>query len=214
MTTTHPLLHALRPMPLIAILRGLDPQHAAEIGQTLVACGFRALEVPLNRPGALACIEALVKTLPADVLIGGGTMCTLQDVDDVYAVGGRLMVSPHCDARLIEHAVRSGMLAVPGVITPTEAFTALQAGAHALKLFPADVLGPGGLKALVSVLPLGTDLWPVGGITPSSIAGWVAAGATGFGLGSQLYGPGADTEAVRAKALEYVGAWPVRSAGP
>jgi 2-dehydro-3-deoxyphosphogalactonate aldolase len=209
MTTMHPLLHALRPMPLIAILRGLDPQRAAEIGQTLVACGFRALEVPLNRPGALACIEALVKALPPDVLIGGGTMCTLQDVDDVHAAGGRLMVSPHCDARLIAHAVRLGMLAVPGVITPTEAFTALQAGAHALKLFPADVLGPSGLKALASVLPSGTDLWPVGGITPSSMAGWVAAGATGFGIGSQLYAPGADAEAeaVRVKALEYLGAW-------
>ncbi len=207
MTTTHSLLHALRPMPLIAILRGLDPQHAAHIGQTLVACGFRALEVPLNRPGALACIETLVKTLPADVLIGGGTMCTLQDVDDVYAAGGRLMVSPHCDARLIAHAVRLGMLVAPGVITPTEAFTALQAGAHALKLFPVDVLGPGGLKALASVLPSGTELWPVGGITPSSMAGWVAAGATGFGIGSQLYAPGADAEAVRVKALEYVGAW-------
>ena len=151
---------------------------------------------------ALACIEALVKTLPPNVLIGGGTMCTLQDVDDVYAAGGRLVVSPHCDARLVAHAVRSGMLAVPGVITPTDAFTALQAGAHALKLFPADVLGAGGLKALASVLPSGTELWPVGAITPSSMAGWVAAGATGFGIGSQLYAPGVDTEAVRAKALE------------
>lgn len=207
MTATHPLLQALRPMPLIAILRGLDPQHAPEIGQMLVACGFRALEVPLNRPGALSCIKALVKTLPPEVLIGGGTMCTVQDVDDVYAAGGRLMVSPHCDARLIEHAGRLGMLAVPGVITPTEAFTALQAGAHALKLFPADVLGTGGLKALASVLPPSTELWPVGGITPSGMASWVASGATGFGIGSQLYTPGSDTDLVRTKALEYVQAW-------
>jgi len=207
MTATPPLLQALRPMPLIAILRGLDPHHAADIGQTLVACGFRALEVPLNRPGALGCIKALVRALPSDVLIGGGTMCTAQDVDDVHAAGGRLMVSPHCDARLIEHALRLDMLAVPGVITPTEAFTALQNGAHALKLFPADILGPGGLKALASVLPLGTELWPVGGITAHSMRTWVDAGATGFGIGSQLYAPGSGTALVRTKALEYVQAW-------
>jgi 2-dehydro-3-deoxyphosphogalactonate aldolase len=207
MTNPESLLTQTRRMPLIAILRGLDPVNAAQMGGVLVQSGFRALEVPLNRPGALQCIEILVKSLPSEVLVGGGTMLTVSDVNDVYAAGGRLMVAPNCDTRVIERAVTLGMLAAPGVVTPSEAFAALQAGAHALKLFPSELVGPGGLKALKSVLPNGTDVWPVGGITPESMAPWVAAGATGFGIGSQLFTPGKSPEQVAAMAHKFVAAW-------
>ena len=207
MTAAHPLLIQTRRMPLVAILRGLDPRQAAQIGTALVDGGFCALEVPLNRPGALRCIEILTQSLPGDVLVGGGTMLSVSDVNDVHAAGGRLMVAPNCDVRVIERAASLGMLAAPGVATPTEAFSALQAGAHALKLFPADMLGPAGLKALKSVLPDDTDLWPVGGITPASMAGWAAAGATGFGIGSQLYSPGSSVADVAGMAAKFIQAW-------
>ena len=207
MTSPDSLLTQARRMPLIAILRGLAPSNAAHIGEVLVESGFRALEVPLNRPGALQCIETLAKLLPSDVLVGGGTMLTVGDVNDVYAAGGRLMVAPNCDTRVIERAVTLGMLAAPGVVTPSEAFTALQAGAHALKLFPSELVGPGGLKALKSVLPDGTDVWPVGGITPESMAAWAASGATGFGIGSQLFTPEKSPGQVAAMAQKFVASW-------
>jgi 2-dehydro-3-deoxyphosphogalactonate aldolase len=207
MTDLHPLLAQTRRLPLVAILRGLVPENAAQIGAALVDSGFCALEVPLNRPGALECIEILSRSVPANGLVGGGTMLTVADVNDVHAAGGRLMVAPNCDARVIARAAALGMLAAPGVVTPTEAFTALQAGAHALKLFPSDMVGLGGLKALLSVLPAGTDVWPVGGITPESIAAWVAAGATGFGIGSQLFSPGKSAQDVAAMAAQFIAAW-------
>ncbi len=201
------LLQQARRMPLVAILRGLEPTQAAEVGLALVQAGFRTLEVPLNRPGALDCIALLSQALPADVLVGGGTMLTIADVDAVHAAGGRLMVSPNCDTRVIAHAAGLGMLCAPGVATPTEAFAALQAGAHALKLFPSEMVGHGGLKALKSVLPAGTDFWPVGGITPDSMGAWIKAGATGFGIGSQLYAPGTSAAEVLERGRAYVAAW-------
>lgn len=201
------LLQAVQRMPLVAILRGLKPAQAVAIGQTLYAAGFRTLEVPLNRPGALDCIAQLVQALPADVLVGGGTLLNLADVDAVHAAGGRLMVAPNCNARVIAHGAGLGMLCAPGVATPTEAFAALEAGAHALKLFPADMLGHGGLKALRSVLPQGTPCWPVGGITPERMAAWVAAGASGFGIGSPLFTPGTAADVVLHRAQAFVAAW-------
>lgn len=207
MTAAQQLRNHLRVMPLVAILRGLAPEQALAVGQALVDSGFRALEVPLNRPGALQCIEILVRHLPPSVLVGGGTVLTVNDVQAVHAAGGRLVVSPHCDVQVVARSVALGMLSAPGVATPTEAFTALQAGAHALKLFPSDMVGHAGLKALKSVLPADTDIWPVGGITPESMAGWLAAGATGFGIGSQLYAPGMSVEAVRSKAQRYIQAF-------
>ena len=212
MSSVFPLLAQARHMPLIAILRGLTPEEALDIGQALYQAGFRSLEVPLNRPGAIECIAALVAGLPADALIGGGTMLTVEQVDAVHAAGGRLMVSPNCDPVVIRRAVALGMLASPGVATPTEAFAALAAGAHALKLFPAESLGHGGLKALKSVVPAGTDLWPVGGVTPESIGPWVKAGATGFGIGSQLFAPGVTAAQVYERASAYVQAWQVATA--
>jgi 2-dehydro-3-deoxyphosphogalactonate aldolase len=207
MNTLFPLLTQARRMPLVAILRGLVPAEAAAIGSALYDNGFRALEVPLNRPGAIECIDILTRALPADALVGGGTMLTLADVDAVRGAGGRLFVSPNCDVRVIAHAASLGMLCAPGVVTPTEAFAALQAGAHALKLFPADMVGHSGLKALLSVVPAGTDFWPVGGVTPENLAPWVKAGATGFGIGGQLFSPGNTASEVRLKAQAYIQAW-------
>jgi 2-dehydro-3-deoxyphosphogalactonate aldolase len=206
-TPTHSLLSSARKLPLVAILRGLEPAQAEAVGQALVESGFRVLEVPLNRPGALECIATLARTLPSDAIVGGGTMLTVDDVDAVHAAGGRLMVSPNCDAAVIRRAVALGMLCAPGVATPTEAFTALQAGAHALKLFPAEMVGHGGLKALKSVLPVGTDMWPVGGVAPESMAPWHKAGATGFGIGSQLFSPGTSAADVLVRGRAYVQAW-------
>jgi 2-dehydro-3-deoxyphosphogalactonate aldolase len=207
MTTALELLQQTRRMPLVAILRGLELAQAEAVGLALVEAGFRILEVPLNRPGALQCIALLTRALPADVLVGGGTMLTEAEVDAVFAAGGRLMVSPNCDARVIRHAAVLGMLCAPGVATPTEAFVALQAGAHALKLFPAEMVGHGGLKAMKSVLPTGTEFWPVGGITPDSMGAWVAAGASGFGIGGQLYAPGISAAEVLQRGRAFVAAW-------
>lgn len=207
MSTSIELLAQARRMPLVAILRGLLPAEAEAVGAALVESGFRTLEVPLNRPGALDCIATLARTLPADAIVGGGTMLTVADVEAVHAAGGRLMVSPNCDAAVIRRAVELGMLCAPGVATPTEAFTALQAGAHALKLFPAEMVGHGGIKALKSVVPAGTDLWPVGGITPESMAPWKKAGATGFGIGGQLFAPGTSAAEVLVRGRAYVQAW-------
>ncbi|WP_210541916.1 2-dehydro-3-deoxy-6-phosphogalactonate aldolase [Rhodoferax sp. PAMC 29310] len=207
MNTPFPLLTQARRMPLVAILRGLVPAEAAAIGSALYEGGFRALEVPLNRPGAIECIDVLTRALPADALIGGGTMLSKADVDAVHGAGGRLMVSPNCDVRVIAHAASLGMLCAPGVVTPTEAFAALQAGAHALKLFPADMVGHSGLKALLSVVPADTDFWPVGGVTPESMGPWVKAGAAGFGIGGQLFSPGTTAAEVGVKARAYLQAW-------
>lgn len=207
MSDSFELLARARRTPLVAILRGLLPAEAQAVGEALVESGFRTLEVPLNRPGALECIATLARTLPADAIVGGGTMLTVADVEAVHAAGGRLMVSPNCDVAVIRRAVELGMLCAPGVATPTEAFAALQAGAHALKLFPAEMVGHGGIKALKSVLPAGTDLWPVGGITPESMGPWKKAGATGFGIGSQLFAPGTPAADVLVRGRAYVQAW-------
>lgn len=207
MTTAQSLLQQTRSMPLVAILRGLDPATAVAVGEALVDCGFLALEVPLNRPGAVECIALLASRLPAQVLVGGGTVLTCEQVDAVHGAGGRLIVSPHCDPQVIAHAVQRGLVCAPGVATPSEAFAALKAGAHALKLFPAEMVGLAGLKAFKSVLPAGTDFWPVGGITPQSMAAWQAAGATGFGIGSQLYAPSASVAEVQERGRLFVQAW-------
>ena len=198
--------------PLVAILRGLEPERAAEVARTLFDAGFRILEVPLNRPGALQCIATIAALAPAGALIGGGTMLSVAHVDAVRTAGGRLMVAPNCNPAVIAHAAAQGMFVAPGVATPTEAFAALDAGATVLKLFPAEVIGTGGLKALRSVLPEGTGLWPVGGVTPASLAPWAQAGATGFGIGSQLFRPGMPVAEIGAVAREFVAAWERRGA--
>lgn len=194
-------------LPLTAILRGLTPDAAPAIGATLFEAGFRILEVPLNRPGALEAIDILARMAPADALVGGGTMLTVADVEAVHAAGGRLLVSPNCAIDVIRRGASLGMFCAPGIATPSEAFAAIGAGAHALKIFPAEMVGQGGLKAMKAVLPAAMPLWPVGGITPESMRDWIAAGATGFGIGSALYAPGGGAADVGAKARAFVAAW-------
>lgn len=192
------------PCPLIAILRGLTPAEAPSVGNILFDAGLRMLEVPLNRPGALEAIRALLRIAPDDALIGAGTVLTVHDVDAVNEAGGRLIVSPHCQPDVIEHAARHGMIALPGVVTPTEAFRALQAGAQGLKLFPAEMITPAAVKAIRSILPVDTPLFPVGGIQPHNMAAYVAAGATGFGIGGQLYQPRIEEAALRRSAEAFM----------
>jgi 2-dehydro-3-deoxyphosphogalactonate aldolase len=201
MTISHPTT------PLVAILRGLQPAEAVDVAKVLYNAGFRALEVPLNRPGALECIAAIVKLNLPDTLVGGGTMLSVAHVEAVYEAGGRLLVSPNCNPAAIRRAAELGMYCAPGVATPTEAFAALDAGAHALKLFPAEMVGHGGLKAMLSVVPAGTPMWPVGGVTPETMAGWKKAGATGFGIGGALFTPGVSLDELAERAAAFVGAW-------
>ena len=193
--------------PLVAILRGLAPAEAADVAKVLHQAGFRALEVPLNRPGALDCIATMVALDLPDTLVGGGTMLTVDHVNDVHAAGGRLLVSPNCVPAVIRRAAELGMYCAPGVATPTEAFAALDAGAHALKLFPAEMVGHGGLKALKSVVPAATQMWPVGGVAPDTMEGWVKAGATGFGIGGALYTPGVTLDQLAERATAFVSTW-------
>ena len=202
--------------PLVAILRGLAPADAPAVGAALFEAGFRLLEVPLNRPGALESIAILAamvaqakaaKAAPFDAIVGGGTMLTVADVEAVHAAGGRMLVAPNTNRDVIVRASALGMLCAPGVATPSEAFAALEAGAHALKIFPGEMVGYAGLKAFKTVLPPGTPLWPVGGVTPDSIAPWLAAGATGFGIGGQLYSPGLDAPEVGRRASAFIAAW-------
>jgi 2-dehydro-3-deoxyphosphogalactonate aldolase len=193
--------------PLVAILRGLPPADASSVGTALFEAGFQAIEVPLNREGALDAMATLATMAPAGALIGAGTVMSPQDVKAVAEAGGRLIVCPHCDPAVIDQAVSLGLWCVPGVGTASEAFTALGHGAHGLKLFPAEVWGPRGLKALKAVLPEGTPLWPVGGVTADNLSQWTEAGATGFGIGGQLFQPGDSATVVGQKARQFVQAW-------
>jgi 2-dehydro-3-deoxyphosphogalactonate aldolase len=199
--------------PLVAILRGLQPEAAPAIGGALFDAGFRLLEVPLNRPRALEAIRALADIAPADALVGGGTMLVPEDVQAVAAAGGRLFVAPHCDPELIRSARSAGLICLPGVATPSEAFAALRAGAHGLKLFPAEAIGTAGLRALRTVLPSGTHVFPVGGVLPEQVGEWMLAGATGFGIGSALYKPDVTTDAVALQARRYIEAWAAATPG-
>ena len=197
---------AMRQLPLIAILRGLTPAEAAAIGDAIVAPGFRLLEVPLTSPEPLESIALLRARFP-QALVGAGTVLSARQVRDVHAAGGQLIVSPNFNAEVIAEAARLGLVSLPGVMTPTEAFGALAAGAAGLKLFPAELASPAVVKALLAVLPKGTPLMPVGGIAPNNMAEWRAAGAAGFGIGSALYKPGKSATAVREDALGFITAW-------
>ena len=197
---------AMRQLPLIAILRGLTPAEAAAIGDAIVAPGLRLLEVPLNSPEPLESIALLRARFP-QALVGAGTVLSARQVRDVHAAGGQLIVSPNFNDEVIAETARLGLVSLPGVMTPTEAFGALAAGAAGLKLFPAELASPAVVKALLAVLPKGTPLMPVGGIAPNNMAEWRAAGAAGFGIGSALYKPGKSATAVREDALGFITAW-------
>ena len=194
-------------LPLVAILRGLQPERAADVARVLFDAGFRALEVPLNRAGALAAIAAIVPLAPADAWIGAGTVLDTSQVDAVGDTGASLIVSPHFDAAIVQRARERGMRTVPGVFTASEAFAAWRAGADALKIFPAEAMTPAGLLGLATVLPAGLPLWPVGGVVPAAMAAWRRHGATGFGLGGGLFKPEFSLEDIDHRARDYVAAW-------
>ncbi len=193
--------------PLIAILRGIEPREAATTAAALIEAGIDRIEVPLNSPQPLESIEAMVAAHADDALIGAGTVLTSDEVKNVYKVGGKLIVSPNTDKRVIEAATNLGMHSFPGVFTPTECFQALGAGADGLKLFPGFLVGTQGLKAIRAVLPKNTQVIVVGGVGPENFADWIAASADGVGLGTWLYKPGMSVADVAARAREAVAAW-------
>jgi 2-dehydro-3-deoxyphosphogalactonate aldolase len=206
MTHTAPWPPAL---PLVAILRGLQPERAVDVARVLFEAGFRAIEVPLNRPGAIAAIGAIVAhaQAPADACIGAGTVLDAAQVDAVADTGATLIVSPHFDPAVVARARERGMRTVPGVFTASEAFAAWRAGADALKIFPAEAMTHAGLTGLRSVLPADLPVWPVGSIVPENIAAWRRAGATGFGLGGGLFKPEFAVADIASRARAYVDAW-------
>lgn len=197
----------MQSLPLVAILRGIRADEAAAIGLALQAAGFGLIEVPLNSPEPLASIATLRRVLAPATLVGAGTVTQVADVESLRKLGADLVVMPHSDTAVVDAAKAAGLLCIPGVATPTEAFAALAAGADALKLFPAELVTPAVLKALRAVLPAAVPLLPVGGVTPDSLAAWRAAGAAGCGLGSALYRPGAGAAEVASKAAAFAGAW-------
>lgn len=194
-------------LPLIAILRGVTPDEAPAIAGALLEAGITQIEVPLNSPEPLESIAGLAKDFGSRALIGAGTVLTAADVDAVADAGGRLIVSPNCDTDVITRTKALGLESWPGVFTPTEAFTALQAGADGLKLFPGAMAGPAGLAAIRAILPAGTLVYAVGGAGPENFRDWIAASADGFGLGSALYKPGWTAAEVRARAKSIVTAY-------
>jgi 2-dehydro-3-deoxyphosphogalactonate aldolase len=201
------LKQALKDNGLVAILRGLRPEEAPAVGDALYQAGFRVIEVPLNSPQPLDSIGLLRQRLPADCLIGAGTVLTAEQVQQVKDAGGQVIVMPHSDPKVLRAARAAGMFLSPGVATPTEAFAALSEGADVLKLFPAEQMSPAVVKAWLAVLPAGTVLLPVGGITPDNMKAFLDAGVKGFGLGSGLFKPGMTTADVEERAHAYVRAW-------
>ena len=200
-------IESLDALPLIAILRGLKPDEAVEIGEAIVAAGFRCLEVPLNSPEPLDSIRRLRQALDGRALVGAGTVLNVAAAHEVADAGGQLIISPNTNVDVIRETKTLGLLSLPGFFTPSEAFAALDAGADALKLFPAEIAGPKGLKAVRAVLPAATRVYPVGGVDPDSMSAWRSAGASGFGIGSAVFKPGQSAEQVARQAAEFVVRW-------
>jgi len=194
-------------LPLIAILRGVQPEEVAPICDALLAAGIDKIEVPLNSPDPLASIKTLAQHYGEQALIGAGTVLNEGEVRAVHEAGGRLIVSPNMDAAVIRATKELGMESWPGVFTPTEALAALAAGADGLKLFPGATIGPKGLAAMRAILPPGTRVYAVGGAGPDNFADWLAAGADGFGLGTALYTPGLSAADVATRAQGIVAAY-------
>ena len=198
---------AFNALPLVAILRGLRPEEALDVGEVLADRGFTLLEVPLNSPEPLRSIEILARALGDRAIVGAGTVVKADWVGGVVDAGGTLVVMPHADTAVIGAAVAADLVCVPGCATPTEGFAALAAGAHALKLFPAEAMGPQTLKAWRAVFPRDVRFLPVGGVTPDSLAPWCEAGAAGFGIGSALFKPGMSKDDLARRAGDFVAAW-------
>ena len=199
-------LNALQRLPLVAILRGLQPHEALPIGQALVDTGWTLIEVPLNSPQPLDSIAAMVSRFP-QALIGAGTVLSTDDVRNVHAAGGQLIVSPNFNPAVVKEAVRLGLVCLPGVMTASEAFAALDAGATGLKIFPAEMASPAVVKALRAVLPSNAVVLPVGGITHENMRLYLAAGANGFGIGSALYKPGMAAVDVAENAMNFIASY-------
>lgn len=203
MTIPQDFERAFARFPLVAILRGIKPDEVEAVGDVLVEAGFTLIEVPLNSPDPLVSIERLAKRLDGAAVVGAGTVLTTDNVAAVAAAGGRMIVSPNCNTDVIAASVAAGLASLPGCFTATEAFAALQAGAHALKFFPAEAMSPAVVKALSAVLPPAVPKLVVGGIAPDTMQPWVAAGAVGFGLGSALYRAGDTAEHVASNARAF-----------
>jgi 2-dehydro-3-deoxyphosphogalactonate aldolase len=199
-------------MPLVAILRGLTPDTALPVVGALLDAGFRAIEIPLNSPQPLESISRVVRAFDGRGIFGAGTVLTADDARAVLDTGARLIVAPNTDARVAAVARDAGALYCPGAMTPTEVFHALDCGAAFVKLFPAELIPPVGVKALKAVVPVGTGLFPVGGITVDTMADYRAAGADGFGLGSALFKPGMPANDVGLRAEAFVRAWSAKAA--
>jgi 2-dehydro-3-deoxyphosphogalactonate aldolase len=198
--------HQIAYLPLVAILRGLTPEEAPEVGATLVDAGFPCIEVPLNSPQPLESIARLAR-MGSRALIGAGTVLTPSQVDDVARAGGKIIVSPNMNPDVIGRTKELGLISLPGIATPTEAFTAIAAGADGLKLFPAEMHSPAVLKAMKAVLPRDIPVFVVGGIGPDNLASWRQAGADGFGIGSSLYKPGISTGDLLTNAKALTAGW-------
>lgn len=192
---------------VIAILRGVQPEEVLGVAEALVRGGVRVIEVPLNSPRPLDSIERLARQWGGQLLVGAGTVLSAADADRVADAGGRLVLAPNLDAEVVRRTKARGLLSVPGVATPSEGFAALAAGADALKLFPAEMLGPPVLKAWRAVFPPGTPMLPVGGVGLHNLAAFRAAGAAGAGIGSSLYAPGVALDELQRRAAELVHAW-------
>ncbi|MEZ5832259.1 MAG: 2-dehydro-3-deoxy-6-phosphogalactonate aldolase [Dongiaceae bacterium] len=196
----------LNRLPLIAILRGMKPDEAPWVLETLAAAGFGILEVPLNSPRPLESLAYLVRHATAGMLIGAGTVLSEADVNQVALTGAKLMIAPNFSPSVVAAAKARGLIALPGVATPTEAFAALASGADGLKMFPGELLPPAAVKAWRAVMPRGTLLLPTGGVTPENVAAYRTAGADGFGIGSALYKPGMTREELARTAATFVAA--------
>ncbi|MES2136282.1 MAG: 2-dehydro-3-deoxy-6-phosphogalactonate aldolase [Pseudomonadota bacterium] len=190
--------------PLIAIIRGVTPAEAEAVGDAVFEAGIRIIEVPLNSPEPFKSIEKLAARFADRALVGGGTVLNAGDVANVRSAGGRLVVSPNTNPQVIGAAASDGLISCPGYFTPSEAFTAIEAGATALKLFPAEAASPAVLKAHLAVFPKALPIFVVGGVSPDNMRPWLEAGATGFGLGGGLYRPGQSAIDTLDKARAYV----------
>lgn len=197
------------PLPLIAILRGITPEHAVEAAEILLEYGFHYLEVPLNSPSALKSIHLMRDTVGNRGYVGAGTVLNVEQVDSVAECGGQLIISPNCNPDVIRHSVKRGLISLPGVMTPSEAFSAIDAGASALKLFPAEHITPVITKAFRAIIPREVACLPVGGIQPDAaqMRSYIQAGANGFGLGGGLYQAGMSMVLLRERAQAYQQAW-------